>query len=100
MCEKTFDETDIAKIAYMVDHHFSYRFYLDGMPSATVMSDPVTSQDGHMDKFRTYHEGCPVGYHTEAGDLVIFNHFEFTIKVRKISGSTDRNRIVGFEVYP
>jgi hypothetical protein len=51
-------------------------------------------------KYKTYHEGTPVGYHSEDGELVLFNHFEFTIKVRKIPGSTDRNRIVGFEVFP
>ena len=73
---------------------------MDGMPSATILKDPEKSGDQHVTKFKSYHEGVPIGYHSEDDYIIIFNHFDFTIKVRKIPGSEDRNRIVGFEVEP
>ena len=86
-CAKTFTDANVAQIRYFIDHHYTYRFYLDGMPSATILTDPHETSDKHLTRFKMYHEGVPIGYHSHDGKTVIFNHFEFTIKVRTIPGS-------------
>lgn len=79
-----------------------YRIYLDGLPAAVIVRDPVT---GHVHK--DYNEGIPVGkmiidqtdIKNPKEKYLIYNHFNFVVKTQVVPES-ERVRIVGFEVEP
>jgi len=79
----------------LIDQDFKYRLYADGLPSATIVSKNTKKHTQVVQ----YHEGIPVGFKVN-NDYYLYNHFDITIKLHKVPGSKDRNRIVGFEVEP
>ena len=86
---------DLFMESVKLDYH--YRLYVDKLPSAVKIRNPITGQV-HTD----YYEGIPVGILRMVADqekFIIYNHWVLTIRVQPV-GSTDSYRIVGFEVEP
>ena len=75
-----------------------YKLYLDELPAAVVVRDPIT------DHFKTeYSEGIPVGKliidSSGKNKYILYNHFNFLVKTQPIAKSS-KIRIVGFEIEP
>lgn len=61
-----------------MQHAYTYRLELDGIPSATIIRD-------HENKIVDYHEGIPIGvYSEEKHEMNIYNHMEITVLNHKI----------------
>ena len=81
----TSDQWDAFKFAIDADYH--YRIYIDGLPAAVIVRDPVT---GHVHK--DYNEGIPVGkYVLDNTDVnnpvekyILYNHFNFVVKTQPV----------------
>lgn len=77
----------------MVQHSYSYKLYIDDLPSATVSR----SFNDHTQV--DYFEGIPLGlYSTQSDMVIIFNHLNITIYTHTTIEGYER--IVGFEVQP
>ena len=84
-----------------------YKLYLDGLPAAVVVRDPVTGVI-QVD----YDDGVPVGklenvFGSGGGGsrpsvkFILYNHFNFVVKVSPAPQTTTSElRIVGFEIEP
>lgn len=97
LCRVKLDAETVANYKMLIEQDFKYRLYADGLPSATVVSK---NEQKHTQVLQ-YHEGIPVGeINIMEGDEHIYNHLEITIKLHKVAGSKDRNRVVGFDVEP
>mmetsp|Transcript_870 Transcript_870/g.1174 ORF Transcript_870/g.1174 Transcript_870/m.1174 type:complete len:117 (-) Transcript_870:1334-1684(-) len=79
-----------------------YKLYVDGLPAAVIVRDPVT---GHT--HRDYQQGIPVGkIVVDSSDIknirhkyVLYNHWNIVVKTQPMEQTT-AVRIVGFEVEP
>jgi len=78
----------------MIRHRYTYRLYLDDLPSATVKKHNFKNKDT---KDVGYHEGVPVGFSSGANSY-ISNELEFTVKIHKPADG--KYRVIGFEVEP
>jgi len=83
----------------LIDADYHYKLYIDGLPVATIIRDPITG-DVHKD----YFDGVPIGYKhfdQEAKEIkhILYNHWILTVKTQKVKDSLHR-KIVGFEVEP
>jgi hypothetical protein len=73
---------------------FRYTFYLDGLPSATILRD---AKNKEMDT--DYFLGIPIGQKdSTTGAIVLYNHFDIIVRVH--STIEGHKRIVGFDVEP
>lgn len=81
-----------------IDNQFGFKLYLDGLPSAVVVRDPVTGE-----VHNEYDDGIPVGkviYDKDGNKkYVLYNHWILTMKTQPVAESKN-HRIVGFEVEP
>lgn len=77
----------------MVQQSYTYKLYIDDLPSATVSRNPKNHTE--VD----YFEGIPVGLYSSTTDMVIiFNHLNITVYTH--TTLEGHERIVGFEVEP
>lgn len=94
-----FDLTQSHHMESMINDDYHYKLYIDGLPVATIIRDPLTG-DVHKD----YFEGVPIGHYylnpeTGQSQHMLYNHWILTVKTSKVKDSLHR-KIVGFEVEP
>jgi hypothetical protein len=84
----------------MVRHNYSYKLYIDDLPSATVNHDGRTGKPLFVNEPDIlFSSGIPIGVYSSVLDqVVIFNHLSITILTH--STIEGQERIVGFEVEP
>ena len=85
--------TDVELFRYAISHGYTYRLYLDDLPSATI-------KRSHDDKqIVDYLDGIPIGVYSKAADvIIIYNHLNITVYTHTTFEGYER--IVGFEVEP
>lgn len=77
-----------------IQHDFRYNLYLDGLPAAVRIRDPLTGEPSIG-----YGEGIPVGYFDELESRsVLYNHLHIEVQYNK--ASERKQNIVGFVVEP
>ena len=103
LCAKKYNDTQIEWFEFFTEYHFTYRLYLDDLPSATVLARNVKD---HKEKIN-YHEGVPIGVWDEkTGKGFIVNHLEITVLLQNVAGSgkqegtTPSYRVIGFDIEP
>ena len=88
----THGEVEVFK--YFIAHKYTYRLYIDDLPSATIHRDPEDKSVA-VD----YLEGIPIGVYSRAADIIIiYNHLNITVYTHTTLEGYER--IVGFEVEP
>lgn len=93
-CMKRYTKEEVEEFDFYVKYEFSYRLWLDGLPSLTN-SFTHYIQGGLHDKY----EGLPLGVKKRYQDKIsLINHIGLTVKIAK--HGKDTYRIVGFEVEP
>jgi len=82
LCTKDFNETQIEWFEFFSEYRFTYRLYLDDLPSATVIK---RNKETHKREMQ-YHEGVPVGFWNETtGKASIVNHLEITVLLQNVA---------------
>ena len=93
----TLTEAEIEQIECMVKKKYKYKFYVDDLPSATLIRD----KNGH--KVLNFQEGIPIGvWDSTENSVIVFNHLELTVYTHKYKDkeSSELINVVGFEVEP
>lgn len=98
-CERTLSQFQYENFEDAIRNGYRFKLYVDGLPSAVVVRDPVTGE-----VHNEYDDGIPVGKYfydstTDSFKYILYNHFMLTIKEQPIEDSK-KVRIVGFEVEP
>lgn len=96
-CHRTLTDLQYDTYIDKIEKGYGFKLYLDGLPSATIIRDPVTGET-HKD----YFDGIPIGKHYGTfGDYsyVLYNHWIITVKTQAVEDAKHQ-RIVGFEVEP
>ena len=74
-----------------IEQNMHYKLYLDGLPAAVIIRDPVT---GYIK--RDYQEGVPVGRMVWSADgdtsnltkkFILYNHWNIMVKVHPVDNS-------------
>jgi hypothetical protein len=93
VCKKVLTQGEKEQFSFMIQQGFTYRLYLDHLPSATIMRDKDKKE-----KPADYQHGIPIGVFEGLGKIMIYNHLDITV----ITHNTleGHHRIVGFEVEP
>jgi len=76
LCTKEFNETQVEWFDFFSEYRFTYRMYLDDLPSATVIKRNKSTHKREVQ----YHEGVPVGFWNDTtGKSSLVNHLEITV---------------------
>ena len=98
-CQRKLNDFQYTNFEAAIRDGYRYKLYVDGLPSAVVVRDPVTG-----DVSNNYDDGIPVGKYiydktTDSIRYILYNHWILTVKESPID-ETKKVRIVGFEVEP
>ena len=84
MCTKAYNDTQIEWFEFFSEYRFTYRLYLDDLPSATVIKRDKKTHKREV----VYHEGVPVGFWNETtGKASLVNHLEITVLLQNVAQS-------------
>ena len=98
-CQRKLNDFQYTNFEEAIRDGYRFKLYVDGLPSAVVVRDPVTGE-----VYNEYDDGIPVGKYiydktTDSSRYILYNHWILNIKESPID-ETKKVRIVGFEVEP
>ena len=96
LCTVNLNETNTKKIRWMIEHSYTSSFYLDQLPAAKGIVNPLT-----LNVTFDYNQGVPLGYiygFNNEGEAILYNHLSFRVAIHEVD--KDKYEIVEFSATP
>ena len=75
-CSKEYSDEEALKFKEFIEQDYHYNLYLDGLPAAVRVRNPMTDEL----EATNYQEGIPIGYYdAELAKYFVYNHLHIEV---------------------